>query len=179
MVVVLQKSYADRNHEDSEPVSFSSVSKFDNPVMMNRVLLAEGEEEEAVRRSAPLLSKVRFGPGVLSILSFIAFMAALLWAIYAWLWHSGLLVGVKSMERIELSRPEERQLVGRRCLVLNGVEKGKGGVVRVYDRKGQLDPELWSAESEYSISAGQEAEIVELRTIVLIIRPTGPIRANG
>jgi len=147
--------------------------------------LAEGKEEKPIRHSAPLLSKVRFGPGVLSILSFIAFMAALLYILghlylaAAFGAIGALLLGVKSMEIIQLIRPEQRQLVGRRCLVLNGVEKGKGGVVRVYDRKGQLDPELWSAESEYSISAGQEAEIVGIRTIVLIIKPTEPVRANG
>ncbi len=146
--------------------------------------MADGEDEKPVRGSAPLLSKVRFGPGVLSILSFIAFMAALLYVLghlylaVAFVAIDALLLGVKSMERIQLGRPEQRQLVGRRCLVLNGVEKGKGGVVRVYDRKGQLNPELWSAESEYSISAGQEAEIVGIRTIVLIIKPAESVRAN-
>jgi len=79
------------------------------------------------------------------------------------------------MEIIELGRFEHRQLVGRRCLVLDAVEKGKVGVVRVYDRKGQLDSELWSAESEYSVPAGQEAEVVGIRTIVLIIKPTEPV----
>ena len=142
-------------------------------------MLAEVEEEKAKRRAAPLLSKVRFGPGVLSILSFIAFMTALLYILghlylaVAFGAIGALLLGVKSMEIIQLGCPEQRQLVGRRCLVLNRVEKGKGGVVRVYDRKGQLDPELWSAESEYSIPAGQEAEVVGIRTIVLIIKPTG------
>ena len=141
--------------------------------------MAEGEEETLKQRSAPLLSKVRFGPGVLSILGFIAFMAALfyilghLYLAAAFGAIGALLLGVKSMEIIQLGRPEQRQLVGRRCLVLNGVEKGKVGVARVYDRDGQLDPELWSAESDYSISAGQEAEIVGMRTIVLILKPTG------
>ncbi|MGP8127856.1 MAG: NfeD family protein [Candidatus Bathyarchaeia archaeon] len=147
--------------------------------------MAEGEEEKPIRHSAPLLSKVRFGPGVLSILSFIAFMTALLYILghlyFAVVFGAvgALLLGVKSMEIIQLGRPEQRRLVGRTCLVLNRVEKGKGGVVRVYDQKGRLDPELWSAESEYSISAGHEAEIVGIRTIVLIIEPTGPVRANG
>ena len=96
-------------------------------------MLAEGEEEKPKRRSAPLLSKVRFGPGVLSILSFIAFMAALLYILghlylaAAFGTIGALLLGVKSMEIIQLSRPEQRQLIGRRCLVLNEVEKGKEG----------------------------------------------------
>ena len=113
--------------------------------------MAEGEEEKSIRRSAPLLSKVRFGPGILSILGFIAFMAVILYVLgHLYLGVAfgvivALLLGVKSMEIIQLSRPERRQLVGRRCLVLKGVEKGKGGVARVYDRKGRLEPELWSA----------------------------------
>jgi membrane protein implicated in regulation of membrane protease activity len=140
-------------------------------------VLAEGEEEKPIRHSAPLLSKVRFGAGVLSMLSFIAFMAVLLYILGHLYLAAGfvaigtILVGVKSMEIIQLGRSEQRQLIGRKCLVINGVEKGKVGVARVYDRKGQLDPELWSAESDYSISAGQEAEVVGIRTIVLIIKP--------
>jgi len=139
---------------------------------------AKREEEKPGRRSASYLSKVRFGPGVLSILIFIALMAALfyilghLYLAAAFGAIGALLLGVKSMEKIQLSRPEKRQLIGRRCLVLSGVEKGKVGVARVYDQRGQLDPELWSAESEYSISADQEAEVVGKRTIVLIIKPT-------
>jgi membrane protein implicated in regulation of membrane protease activity len=148
-------------------------------------VLTGGGKEQAKVSSAPFLSKIRFGPGVLSILAVIILMGVVLYIsghVYlaaAFGIIGALLIGVKSMEIIQLSRPEQRQLVGRRCLVLNGVEKGKGGVVRVYDRKGRLDSELWSAESEYSISAGQEGEIVGIRTIVLIIKPTGPIRPNG
>ena len=134
--------------------------------------------EKATVRSAPFLSKVRFGPGVISLLVVIFLLGA---ALYFWR-HvylaasfgiiGVLLIGVKSMEIIQLSRPEERRLVGRRCLVVNGVGKGKTGVVRVYDWTGRLDPEFWSAKSEYSISSGQEAEVAEIRTIVLIIKPT-------
>jgi hypothetical protein len=38
---------------------------------------------------------------------------------------------------------------------------------------------LMSAESEYSISAGGEPEVVGIRTVVLIIKPTQPVRPNG
>jgi len=147
--------------------------------------LTVGGKEQGKANSAPFLSKVRFGPGVLSMLATITLMGVVL---YVW-GHvylaaafgiiAVLLIGVKSMEIIQLSRLEQRQLVGGRCLVLNEVQKGKGGVVRVYDRKARLDPELWSAESEYSISAGQEAEVVGIRTVVLIIKPTQPVRPNG
>jgi membrane protein implicated in regulation of membrane protease activity len=78
---------------------------------------------------------------------------------------------VKSMETIQLSHPEERKLIGQRCLVVKQVGKGKTGIVRVYDRIGRLDPELWSAESEHEISEGREAEIEGMRSIVLLIKP--------
>ena len=130
------------------------------------------------------MSKVRFGPGVISLLVVIVLLGAALYFLrHVYLAASFgiigvLLIGVKSMEIIQLSRPEGRTVVGRRCLVVNGVGKGKTGVVRVYDRTGRLDPEFWSAESDYSISPGQEAEIAELRTIVLIIKPTGLASTN-
>jgi membrane-bound ClpP family serine protease len=52
------------------------------------------------------------------------------------------------------------------------VQRGKGGVVQIYDAAGSLDPELWSAESEYDIREGEEALVVDIRTIVLIVEPT-------
>jgi membrane protein implicated in regulation of membrane protease activity len=80
---------------------------------------------------------------------------------------------VKSMEIIELGRPDERTVIGSRCVVVSRVQRGKGGVVRVYDPAGILDSELWSAESEYEIPAWEEALVVGMRTIVLIVKPTG------
>ena len=142
----------------------------------------DGEEQKL--RSAPFLSKVRFGPGVVSILLVIILVGVVLYVcghVYlaaAFGFIDALLIGVKSMEIIQLGSPEEKQLVGRRCLVVNGVWRGKDGVVRLYDNSGRLDPELWSAESDYSIAAGQAAEVTGIRTIVLIIKPTRPATTN-
>jgi membrane protein implicated in regulation of membrane protease activity len=141
--------------------------------------LIDCSNEKAKRRYAPLLSTVRFGPGVITILSLIALVAVAFYLSGHTLF-AGLFVGldcllfaVKSMEIIQLSRPDERTLIGRRCVVVSGVGKGKGGVVRVYEPTGSLDPELWSAESEDEISEGEEAVVVSMRTIVLIVKPTG------
>jgi membrane protein implicated in regulation of membrane protease activity len=141
--------------------------------------LIDRPDEKAKRRYAPLLSTVRFGPGVITILSLIALVAVAFYLSGHTLF-AGLFVGldcllfaVKSMEIIQLSRPDERTLIGRRCVVVSGVGKGKGGVVRVYEPTGSLDPELWSAESEDEISEGEEAVVVSMRTIILIVKPTG------
>ena len=44
-------------------------------------------------------------------------------------------------------------------------------MVRVYDRTGRLNPELWSAESAYEIPEGEEAQVEAMRSIVLLIKP--------
>ena len=75
------------------------------------------------------------------------------------------------MEIIQLSRVEERDFIGQRCLVIKNVGKGKTGVVRVYDRTGRLGQELWSAEAKCTIPEGEEAEIEAMRSIVLLIKP--------
>jgi membrane protein implicated in regulation of membrane protease activity len=142
--------------------------------------LVEDSEENAESGYAGLLSKVRFGPGIIVMLSSIAFIAVILYLLgHAYLAAivaavGILLFGVKSMEIIHLSRPENRALVGRRCIVVRRVGRGKVGVVRVYGPHRGLDPELWSAESEYEISEGQEAIIAGMRSIVLIVRPSNP-----
>jgi membrane protein implicated in regulation of membrane protease activity len=142
--------------------------------------LVEDSEENAESGYAGLLSKVRFGPGIIVMLSAIALTAVILYlsghaylaAIVAAVLI--LLFGVKSMEIIHLSRPENRPLVGRRCIVMRRVGKEKVGVVRVYGPHGRLDPELWSAESEYEILEGQEAIVAGMRSIVLIVLPSNP-----
>jgi membrane protein implicated in regulation of membrane protease activity len=140
--------------------------------------LANNSDEKTKQRYAPLLSTVRFGPGVITIMSVIALVAVAFYilghtflaAFFATL--DCLLFAVKSMEIIQLSPPEQRTLIGRWCIVVSRVQRGKGGVVQIYDAAGSLDPELWSAESEYDIPEGEEALVVDIRTIVLIVKPT-------
>jgi hypothetical protein len=142
--------------------------------------LAQRSAESARPRYAPLLSAVRFGPGAIAILSLIALIAAAFYfsghLLFALLF-GGLdcvLFAVKSMEIIELGRPVETTLVGRRCVVVSRVGRGKVGVVRVYDATGGLGSELWSAESEHEIPEGEEAVVIGMRTIVAIIKPLKP-----
>jgi len=126
---------------------------------------------------APLLSTVRFGPGAITILVLIALTTVVFYisGLQDFAIISGAtgaaLVGVKSMEIIRLSHPEERQLAGRRCYVVKRLEPGYVGIVRVYDQNGRLEPELWSAESRQSIAEGQTAEVIQVRSIVLLIKP--------
>ena len=138
---------------------------------------SEPEDRSLRTRYASILSWARFGPGTIFILCLIALLTLGLYAsAHAYLamiaCAAGLvLFGVKSMEIIHLSRVEDRELIGRTCLVIRDVGKGKTGVVRVYDRSGRLNPELWSAESEHEILAGREAEIEAMRSIVLLVKP--------
>jgi membrane protein implicated in regulation of membrane protease activity len=126
---------------------------------------------------ASLFSTVRFGPGAITILLLIALTTIVFY-------KSGLqyftivsgaagatIFGVKSMEIIRLPHPEKRQLIGRRCYVVKRVDGGSMGIVRVYSQDGRLEPELWSAESSQTISEGQTAEVMEIRSIVLLIKP--------
>jgi membrane protein implicated in regulation of membrane protease activity len=147
-------------------------------------MLTNHSDEKAKQRYAGLLSTVRFGPGVIMIMSAIALVAVVFY-ISGHVFLAGifgaldcLLFAVKSMEIIQLSRPEQRTLIDRRCMVVSRVQRGKGGVVQVYDPAGSLDSELWSAESEYDIPEGEEALVVDIRTIVLIVKPTRTAR-NG
>jgi hypothetical protein len=73
--------------------------------------LIDRSNEKAKRRYAPLLSTVRFGPGVITILSLIALVAVAFClsehTLFAGLFVDldCLLFAVKSMEIIELGRP--------------------------------------------------------------------------
>jgi hypothetical protein len=168
------------SNKQNVPILHNLFSAVDLDQLDDEQLLAQRTEESARPRFAPLLSTVRFGPGVIAILSLIALIAAAFYfsghlsfaALFGGL--DGLLFAVKSMEIIELGRPAERTLVGRRCVVVSRVGRGKVGVVRVYEATGSLGSELWSAESQHEISEGEEAVVVGMRTIVLIISPLTP-----
>lgn len=124
---------------------------------------------------APLFSFVRFGPGAVTFLVLIAIMAAVFYlsnhrylAVVAGA-IGVVFVGVKSMERIKVSYPKERVLVGRTCLVVKSIPKGQQGIVKVFRTDGSLDPELWSAESASQIEEGSKAVVTGRRTVVLLV----------
>ncbi len=147
---------------------------------------ASKEKESKTARYAPLLSSVRFGPGAITVMLLIVIVTVGLYLLgFVYLAAASgavavLLVGVKSMEIIRISRPEARKLLGQRCMVVEGVGRGKTGIVRVYDRSGRLDSELWSAESEHEIPKGKEALVAGMRSIMLLIEPldTNPSRPS-
>ena len=82
-----------------------------------------------------------------------------------------LFFGVKSMERIEVSRMEERNLVGEMCRVVKPVRCGQPGIVSVVKPDGTIESELWSAESVNDIGVGEQARVIGRRSIVLLIDP--------
>jgi membrane protein implicated in regulation of membrane protease activity len=134
------------------------------------------ERAETSHRPVPFLSRVRFGPGIIAVIvsiGFVAFLFYLTGHTYFAIMAAGaglLLVGVKGMERIQLIRPEKRELVGRRCLVVKRIQKGYAGVVRVYTDYGKLDSELWSAESDQEIREGEKGAVIGIRGIILLVK---------
>jgi membrane protein implicated in regulation of membrane protease activity len=133
------------------------------------------QERPKARSEAPLFSRARFGPGSIAFLSLIAIIAILFYLFslktFALLLGSVgvLLFGVKSMERIEVTRIEERKLVGETCRVVKPVRKGKPGIVRLVKPDGTMRSELWSAESANDIGVGEQARVVGRRSVVLLI----------
>jgi membrane protein implicated in regulation of membrane protease activity len=139
--------------------------------------VSENEKDQATRGYVSFLSKVRFGPGIIGILASIAAVTVGLYLTgqaYLAVVSAGadiLILRVKGMEIIQLSRPEKQELVGRKCLVVKRIERGKMGVVRTYNRGQILDAELWSAESDQEIQEGRTAIVSGLRNIVLLVKP--------
>lgn len=135
------------------------------------------EEPAKTPHYAPLLSLVRFGPGSIVIMLLIAFITVELYLSGLVLFAAvtgaicALLLAVKAKETIRLSHPEVRKLIGRRCVVVKEVGKGKMGIVKLYYTNDGIGPELWSAESEHEIPVGGEAVVEGMRSIVLLIDP--------
>jgi len=133
------------------------------------------QENPKARSKASLFSRARFGPGSIVFLSLIA-LTAILFYLFGLktfgLVLSGvgvLFFGVKSMGRIEVSRIEERKLVGETCQVVKPVGRGQRGIVRIVKPDGTIESELWSAESV--IGVGEQARVIGRRSIVLLVDP--------
>ena len=131
------------------------------------------------KNNVPFLSLARFGPGSILLLSILAIFAALL--LYAHLEYLSITVvlatvvifAVKSSETLQMGRPEQRNIIGQRCFIITKVTKQERGVVRVYEDGGNLNPELWSAETESEAWLDQNtfAKVIGMRGIVLLIEP--------
>jgi membrane protein implicated in regulation of membrane protease activity len=132
---------------------------------------------EQQSKNVPFLSLARFGPGSIAILMLLA-LAAILLSFFALGYLAlmfavafGIIFGVKSIEVLQLSSPEEKSFIGMKCCVIKSVSKGERGVVKVLNLDGTASAELWSAESDHSIAEGAFAVITGIRSIILTIEP--------
>jgi hypothetical protein len=118
----------------------------------------------------------RFGPDTLVIFAILSAMGI---ALYYWgIWYLAAAVlstliaifCVESLETIHMSRAEYRQIVGARCLVLQGSSIDRRGIVRLFNVDGSLDPELWSTEvSKEPVNEGSLALVTGMNSVILEI----------
>jgi|GEM_PF-1991556 hypothetical protein len=128
-------------------------------------------------QNVPFLSFARFGPGSIILLSLLALFAILLFifglrylAILPAV-SAILIFAVKSLEVLQLGSPDDKNPIGKKCLVIKKVSSRERGLVRVYQKDGSLNPELWSAETtgHFEIEEGRTAKVVGMKSIVLLI----------
>ncbi|MCL5067168.1 MAG: hypothetical protein M1368_02290 [Thaumarchaeota archaeon] len=140
-------------------------------------------EEDSGR--IPYFSTSRFGPGTIGLLLILSIATIVLYRIGTYLYAGMLLVsvvlifGVKSIEVLRAGRPEQRSFVGKKCKVVLEVSKEKRGVVKLIRDDGSVDPELWSAESDTVIGSGEEAKVVGIKSIILLVEPIRPINEES
>lgn len=131
------------------------------------------------------MSFARFGVGSIFLLSILAGLSILLFLLkldyfaIVMALTAVVIFAVKSLERIQVARPEERKLVGQTCLVIKQVTKAEKGIVKIFKDDGSLDYELWSAElhptqiilKHIGIPENEIARVVGIRGITLVIEP--------
>lgn len=123
----------------------------------------------------PIFSYRRFGPGgllrifLLALLSF--FLYAFGYAIFAIIpiILAVLTVLTSSLVIFQPRKPDQRVIVGGKCIVIRNISKAQRGVVKVYKEDGNFHHELWSAESANGamIEEGRDAKVVGIRGIIL------------
>jgi len=77
----------------------------------------------------------------------------------------------ESVETIQLKRVEPRKIIGSRCLVVKQIGgRASRGIVKMYkDESGDLEHELWSAESNLLIEKGKVATVKGISSIILFV----------
>ena len=80
---------------------------------------------------------------------------------------------MRSLYVYQRRQPDDKVLVGGKCLVIKSISKQERGIVKVYKKKGWLDHELWSAETNNGerVEEGTDSKIVGLRSIILLVEP--------
>jgi membrane protein implicated in regulation of membrane protease activity len=78
---------------------------------------------------------------------------------------------IEASENIRAESLQEKQLVGAKCEVMKQVSYGERGVVKIMNRWGTAQWELWSAESNSSLEEGSLACVKGIRGMFLQIEP--------
>ena len=122
----------------------------------------------------------RFGPDSIVIFCLLGFAALALFA-YGFIFPAAvisctfaIIFWAESVEMIHFSRAKPRQIVGSRCLVIRQIAgRTNRGIVKIYkggsEASIELDPELWSAESDSVIEAGTIAIVTGTRSMILLV----------
>lgn len=137
------------------------------------------DDEQKEDEFLPILSYARFGHGTILILSlivvagFVLYFEGLALYIIVLVILAVFIVLLRILVVIQPRTQDEKVLVGRKCLVIESMSKQRRGIVKLYNKDGLLDHELWSAEtiSGEVLEKGKEAKIVGLRSIILLVEP--------
>jgi membrane protein implicated in regulation of membrane protease activity len=134
-------------------------------------------QEGKASRDAPLFSTARFDEDSIIIYPlFIAITAVMYLSGFGYFAVIPALVlamifAVEASERIRAESLQPTQLVGSKCTVMKQVSYGQRGVVKIIDRGGGAQWELWSAECNSLLEEGSTACVKGIRGMFLQIEP--------
>lgn len=125
----------------------------------------------------PLFSRTRFEPDTIAVMAVLGLVAGLLYFFGMKYLAIPPAIGVvtiftvNAIETIQVSDPEDRQPLGKKCLVVKRMDANRRGIVRVFSDDSHLSYETWSAESNQAraIEEGRTAKVVGLKSIILLV----------
>lgn len=119
----------------------------------------------------------RFDPDVLGIFGLLTVIAAVPWYLdlsylsYPILGLILVIFLIESTERISLSRPEPRRIIGAKCLIIQKATRERRGIVRLFTPDDRLELETWSTEvSSQLVEAGEIAIVTGMNSVILEIQ---------
>jgi len=119
----------------------------------------------------------RFDPDVLAIFALLSALAVVLWYFglpylsYPFLGLISVIFLIESTERISLSRPEPRRIIGAKCVIVQKATRERRGIVRLFTSDDRLELETWSTEmSLQSIEVGEIAIVSSMNSVILEIQ---------
>ena len=134
-------------------------------------------QKEKGSSGAPVFSTARFDEDSIIIYPLFIAMTVVMYAIgFRYLAVIPALVlamifAVEASERIRVESPQPKQLVGAKCTVMKQVSYGERGVVKIIDRWGRAQWELWSAECNSLLEEGSRARVKGINGMFLQIEP--------